>query len=378
MNILQNQFKDEHELVHFLSEFDASEFDLHLVFTDVSYPEDVVISKFFTQTFKDSIVLGCTTAGEIMQKHATEKSFSITSIKFSKTKVKKFTYALQSTKDSYNAGQMLARLLLDDSLSHVLILSDGLNVNGTRLTEGFNSILPSKVNVSGGLAGDGGRFEKTMVVDQNNQFIDNCISVIGFYGHDLKTSSGSYGGWDSFGIDRFVTRSVDNVVFEIDGQPALDLYKSYLGEMSNQLPSSAMFFPLEMRVDEHTDVLVRTILGINEKDKSLTFAGNIPEGASVRLMKANVNRVIDGAEKAAKIANQAKFDAELAIMVSCVGRKLVLKQLVEDEIEAVANQFGERTSFCGFYSYGEILKSHNSENCELHNQTMTITLLSEQ
>lgn len=377
MRVKQSWFKDEHEVIHFLSHFNASEYDLHIVFTDIIYPTEPVISEMFSNAFKDALVIGCTTAGEIINKHSEDRSFSISSIKFEKTKVKKFTYSLQNTSDSFNAGKLLGQLLLSDDLKHVFILSEGIHVNGTRLTEGFNSVLPTEVNVSGGLAGDNGKFEKTLVIDQNNQFSPSCISVIGFYGDSIKSSTGSYGGWDSFGIDRVVTKSKENVVYEIDNQPALDLYKSYLGDMSEQLPGSALFFPLEMRIDEKSDLLVRTILGVSEADKSMTFAGNIPEGASVRLMKTNVNRVIDGAEKAAVIANKEKLDAELVLMVSCVGRKLVLKQLVQDEIEAVVMEFPDATSFTGFYSYGELLKSGFSDNCELHNQTMTITVLSE-
>jgi len=378
MKIKQNRFKDEHELIHFLSHFNAREYDLHIVFTDIIYPSEPVISDLFSKTFENSLVVGCTTAGEIINKHAEDKSFSITSVKFESSRVKKFTYSLQNTSDSFNAGKLLAKLLLADDLKHVFIVSEGLHVNGTRLTEGFNSVLPSDVNVSGGLAGDNGKFEKTLVIDQNNHFSPNCISVIGFYGNEISSRTGSYGGWDSFGIDRIVTRSHENIVYEIDNQPALDLYKSYLGDMSNQLPGSALFFPLEMRIDEKSDALVRTILGVNEADKSMTFAGNIPEGSSVKLMKSNVDRVIDGAEKAAVIANKDNTSSELVLMVSCVGRKLVLKQLVQDEIEAVVNQFSEGTQFCGFYSYGELLKSSFSDNCELHNQTMTVTVLSEQ
>jgi hypothetical protein len=377
MRIKQNRFKDEHELIHFLSNFNARDYDLHIVFTDILYPSEPVISDLFTRTFENALVIGCTTAGEIINKHAEDKSFSITSVKFESSKVKKFTYTLQNTSDSFNAGKLLAKLLLADDLKHVFIVSEGLHVNGTRLTEGFNSVLPADVNVSGGLAGDNGKFEKTLVIDQNNQFSPHCISVIGFYGNEISSRTGSYGGWDSFGIDRIVTRSHENIVYEIDNQPALDLYKSYLGDMSAQLPGSALFFPLEMRIDEKSDVLVRTILGVNDVDKSMTFAGNIPEGSSVKLMKTNVDRVIDGAEKAAVIANKETTSSELVLMVSCVGRKLVLKQLVQDEIEAVVNQFSEGTQFCGFYSYGELLKSSFSDNCELHNQTMTVTVISE-
>lgn len=133
-----------------------------------------------------------------------------------------------------------------------------------------------------------------------------------------------------------------------------------------------------MRVNEQTKPVVRTILAVNEDEQSLTFAGNIPEGSKVRLMKANVDRLINGAEDSAISANKIfKEDTELAILISCVGRRLVLKQLVEEEVEVVRDILGEKPCITGFYSYGEIAPFGEFSPCELHNQTMTITTLSE-
>ncbi len=378
MKINQVVFKSKDEFLNKIHDIDFAGFDVHFLFADKLYLADLDIQQVIDLKFKNEVLMGCSTAGEISLKNFEESSLNITSVKFKNARVKKCAITLDETKDSFKAGEHLAQQLLEEDLKQVFVLSEGIHVNGTYLVDGLNSVLKNDINVSGGLAGDNAEFLKTYVADMNNQFVSDCISAIGIYGSDIHSGSGSYGGWDSFGIDRIVTKSKDNVVYEIDGKPALELYKFYLGDMSKDLPGSALFFPLEMRESEDSELLVRTILGINESENSLTFAGNIPEGAFVRLMKTNVNRVIDAAEKAANLIDELIIDdAKLVLMVSCVGRKLVLKQLTQDEVEAVTSSFSDETVFAGFYSYGELSKLKGNHACNLHNQTMTLTAISE-
>jgi len=190
---------------------------------------------------------------------------------------------------------------------------------------------------------------------------------------------GSLGGWGPFGPDRVVTRSVGNVLYELDSQPALELYKRYLGEHAAGLPATGLLFPLGLRVEGSENRLVRTILGVDDAERSLTFAGDVPEGATVQLMRANHERLVDGAAGAARISYEAigSSSPDLAVLISCVGRKLVLKQMIEEEVEGVRDVLGEQTRLTGFYSNGEIAPFDPTGNCELHNQTMTITTFSE-
>ena len=369
---------DKNKFAQGIAQLQAAAFDLHFIFADKSYFEDAALNEKIKTTFKGSMVAGCSTSGEIHGTSLNENTFSITSVKFDHTPLKKVSYVIESSEDSFKAGVFLANALKQDDLRHVFILSDGLFVNGTELLDGMNSVFDKTVNISGGLAGDNLAFVKTFVADNDNHFISHCVAAIGFYGHHITSECGSFGGWDSFGIDRRVTKSKSNLVYEIDNQPALDLYKSYLGEKAAELPGSAFYFPLEMRENEFSEPLVRTILGISEAEKSITFAGNVPENSYVRLMKTNVNRVIEGANKSAQIIKgNIVTDPDLVILISCVGRKIVLKQLTQDEVEAVTENFSENTPFAGFYSNGEISKMKFVESCKLHNQTMTITAFSE-
>jgi hypothetical protein len=323
-------------------------------------------------------IFGCSTAGEIVGTEVLDDSLVVTAVAFEHTQLKGAQVKLAEAGDSYRAGERLALSLDPEGLVHVLVLSDGLKVNGSQLVEGLVKNLPPGVTATGGLSGDGSRFERTLVCLDGMPEEEN-IAVVGLYGNHLKVGYGSLGGWDSFGPERLVTRSKSNVLYELDGQSALELYKTYLGPSAADLPGSALLFPLSLRAEDGGTGVVRTILGIDEEDQSMIFAGDIPEGSYARLMKANFERLIDGATGAARTSYEAigSSSPDLAILISCVGRKLVLKQRIEEEVEGVRDVLGENTVLAGFYSYGEISPFTPSARCALHNQTMTITTLSE-
>lgn len=331
------------------------------------------------QKFPQVQMIGCSTSGEILDTDVYDESITATAIHFEKSSVASHYLEINKTENSYQAGKDIVSSFNTENLKHIFVLTDGLIVNGSELVRGMEESLPKGVSVTGGLAGDGPDFTKTCVFTHDVAPSTNIVAAVGFYGDNLKLGYASMGGWDSFGMERVITKSKNNILYEIDGEPALDLYKSFLGDQAKGLPASALLFPLSIRTNEDERPIVRTILGVNEEDKSMTFAGDVPEGSYVRLMKANVDRLIDGSEDAAEKSMQ-DWDGEtpeLAILISCVGRKLVLKQMVEEEVETAKEKFGESTTVTGFYSYGEISPFMKFLKCELHNQTMTITLISE-
>ena len=339
---------------------------------------DCDIQGALRSTYPEAHVLGCTTAGEICGTTVSDDSVVATAIHFDHTSVRAAYRPLVNASCSKAVGEQLAADLTGDDLVHVFVLAEGLKVNGSELVKGLRQGLPSSVAVTGGLAGDGARFEKT-VVCLDGQVNDSAVAAIGFYGDRLRVGYGSLGGWDPFGPDRLVTRAEGNVLYELDGRSALELYKTYLGSHTANLPASGLLFPLSLRGQDGEQRVVRTILGVDEKAQSLTFAGDIPEGGYAQLMRANFDRLIDGAQDAATACSEVvgNHTPDLAILISCVGRKLVLNQRTEEEVEGVRNVLGESTVLSGFYSYGEIAPLISSTKCELHNQTMTITTFTE-
>lgn len=330
------------------------------------------------QLYPEAKLIGCSTSGEIHGISVSDDTIVVSALEFEKTEIVFSESVVSGPDGTFDAARNLVSKLPQANLTHVFVLSDGLNVNGTQLVNGLRELLSDNVHVTGGLAGDGANFEQTLVL--SDEGVDsNKIVGIGFYGDNLKIGFGSFGGWDSFGVERLVTKSKNNVLYEIDNEPALKLYKSFLGEKAAELPASGLLFPLSLRSEADSLAVVRTILAVNEEDQSITFAGDLPEGAYVKLMKANVDRLINGADKAAKnsLLNPETANPDFAILISCVGRKLVLKQLVEEEVEATASVLGDKTIQTGFYSYGEISPFSSESKCELHNQTMTITTFKE-
>lgn len=327
------------------------------------------------KAFPQATLVGCSGSGEISGALVTDHSVVVAIAKFERTNL-----AVASAPANPEAGQNLAKQLsaAGTNLRSVLVLSDGLAVNGTELVRGLNSALPAGVVVTGGLAGDGDRFKRTWVLDGETPKI-GLVTAVGFYGDHVKVAHGSKGGWDKFGPERLVTKSENNVLFELDGKPALALYKEYLGERAAGLPATGLLFPLAIRAGQKDEKsLVRTILAVDEEKQSMTFAGDIPEGHLAQLMKANFERLINGAADAATFASAMPTAGgpTLAIAISCVGRRLVLGERAEEELEATLAALPQNTTQVGFYSYGE-LSPYGAGNCDLHNQTMTLTLLSE-
>lgn len=323
-------------------------------------------------------LVGCTTAGEIIEEEVYDDTIVATAVEFEKTQVSVASVVLNSRENSFQAGAHLAAELNRPELRGVMVISDGTRVRGSELVRGMVSVLGNEIPITGGLAGDGSRFESTLV-SCNQRPEPGRIAAIGLYGQALNIGHGSVGGWDPFGPEGQITKSKGNILYELDGQPALELYKRYLGQEADNLPGSALLFPLMIRFGEHSEAgLVRTILSIDDKDHSITFAGDIPEGCRAQLMRTNFERLIDGAEEAASFASIKNGQGEkLAILISCVGRKMVLGQRTVEEVEVVHEILGKDTYQMGFYSYGEISPHVTLGSCELHNQTMTITTLSE-
>jgi hypothetical protein len=329
--------------------------------------------------YPNAEIVGCSTSGEICQEEVFDNCIVCTAIYFERTKIRLACEQIDAMAQSYSIGEKLIEQLHSEDLSHVLVLSEGLHINGSELVKGLNSQLHGQVSISGGLAGDQAVFLETVIV-HNHPGKENVVLAIGFYGPDIRIGYGSQGGWDSFGVDRLVTRSTANVLYELDGQPALALYKKYLGDHAANLPSSALLFPLSFMLPNSQTPIVRTVLSTDEITGSMVFAGDIPEGNYVRLMKANFEKLVGGASDAAEMAKTAldNMEPDLAILISCVGRKLVMKQRVEEELESVRDVMGPDTVLTGFYSYGEICPVTAFEKrCELHNQTMTVTVFKE-
>jgi len=338
---------------------------------------ETVIADIRNQFPYEHMVFG-STSGEIICCNVNDNSISVTAIEFEKSSfIVKSDNILNYDKKAKPLGEALFNEMPKENLKHLFVVSEGSFVNGSSLINGLESNKSSLISVTGGMCGDDARFEKTLASYKENPK-EGEVVLIGFYGETLDISFASFGGWIPFGPERKITSSKANTRFEIDDIPALDLYKKYLGEKANELPQASLFYPLNVTPEGKSEPVVRTILSINNEDNSMVLAGDAPVNSRVQLMMASIDGIADGAQNAAEIAmKNRKNPPQIALIVSCVGRKLVMNQRVEEEIEQVREVVGENVAITGFYSYGEMAPFNGHSSCELHNQTMTLTLISE-
>lgn len=359
-----------------LQKEDYSLANVVFVFGDTDSIKDE--NRFFElkNLFPNAKVVGCSSSGNIFNSQVTKFQIVATAIAFDKATVEISTINFNDNDDIEKLSEELIDKLPKDNLKHIFLMSNGLLINGSQLTRGINKV-NKLIPVTGGLAGDGARFCETYVIADNIPSLRTIVAV-GFYGDSLSIQSGCFAGWSEFGAQRTITKSDGNVLYEIDGQPALDLYKKYLGDYAIDLPNSGLRFPLNIKEDENSPEVIRTLLGINEEEKSITFAGDVPVGFKARLMKPDIEELIQGAGKAALVIDKINDKTALGLIVSCVGRKIVMNQLIDDELEIIQDILGDNMILSGFYSYGEIAPFQDDLlTCKLHNQTMTLTTIYE-
>lgn len=351
---------------------------LVLVFGNRYMLEDSSIYTEIKALFPDGHIVFGSACAEISSSTVNEDSITITAMEFERSTFDiKTSNVLDTDLDSFKTGKELIEKFSAEGLRYVLVVSEGSFINGSQLTRGMSMSGMDNLLITGGLCGDDTRFEKTIASYNENPKAGEIVAI-GFYGESLEISFSIYGGWTPFGPERTVTKSKDNILYELDNKPALDLYKTYLGDKAKDLPGAALLYPLNVKSVDEEQSIVRSILNINEEENAVVLAGDIQIGSKVQLMMTNVDNIANASERAAKQALEFRVNTpEIAFLVSCIGRKLVLDQRVEEEIDEVIEVLGTETTVSGFYSYGEIAPFHGETACQLHNQTMTITLISE-
>jgi hypothetical protein len=347
-----------------------------LVFSFFNNPEDASTVK---KKFPLSTVIGCSSSGSILDRNVIDQQTVISVLQLESASFKKIVIPFKDVSESFAIGQRIGVKLNTSDLKGILILADGLNINGSNLSKGISDQLgDSKVVVCGGMAGDGFEFKNTYTLNEE-KVSQNQVIAIGFYG-PINIFSSYKGGWKNFGPVRKVTKSIDNKLVELDNCPALDIYKEYLGKKSEELPGSALFYPLSITNEEGTTLqCVRTILSVNDTEKTLTFAGNIPNNSYVRLMYSTQQSLLEAAKGAAESINNL-IDTEknvFTMAISCVGRRIVLDEYSPDELASIFSGIPSLKNIIGFYSYGEFSKGLN-QVCDLHNQTMTLIAIQEE
>lgn len=351
--------------------------DLVWVFGAVEALDDPELQRLLDTRLRGIPRLGCSTAGEIDNHGVGDGGVVVTALQLPGGGLRVVEAPFAGMADSRDCGERLGRALDVPGLHDVIVFGQGVDINGSALIDGIVAMVGPQVRVSGGLAADGGRFQRTLVVTPQGIGSDRAVAL-GIANPRLHVGHGSFGGWSPFGPVRTITRCDGNLLYELDGEPALDIYRRYLGDYAADLPASGLLFPFAIvGADRSVQGLVRTILAVDDAQGSLTLAGDVPAGGLLQLMHASTDALVDGAHRAAEAAGAMLAGREpgFALLVSCVGRKLMMGARTEEEVEAVAEVLGQHAAVTGFYSNGEISPFVPDQRCRLHNQTMTITCL---
>lgn len=377
MNIVQAYKKQDQEW-HYSGEKKALTNPLVLVFADRLLLEDDGVLSNIKSEFPYSHIVYASTAGEIIDVDVLENSVTVVAIEFEKSSfIVKTDNIFNHDKNTKELGIALAREMPTDGLKHLFVLSEGSFVSGTSLIKGLEQDIADNVSITGGLCGDNLRYEKTLA-SYNEKPKEGEIILIGFYGESLEITFASYGGWQAFGPERVITKSEGSTLYEIDGKSSLDLYKKYLGDKAGEFAKSALLYPLNVKAPGKDNAVVRAVVTPDHENGSMIFADAVPQDSRVQLIMVSPDDIANGAQTASTLAMQDRITKpQLALVISCIGRKVVMNQRVEEEIELVNEIVGSQAAIAGFYSYGEIAPFHGTRECELHNQTMTLTLISE-
>jgi len=355
---------------------DKEKASLVFVFGDSNVIKEENVFNKLRKLYANAYIVGASSAGNILGVEINDSDVVATAVQFEKGSVKIATVDLTADSHVEEASEQLISQLDEDGLEHVFLLSDGLNINGSAIVRGINNAIKN-VAVTGGMAGDGNRFQETWVIP-NAPARRSCIVAVGFYGDDFVVSSGCFAGWTGFGSEQLITKSSGNVLYELDNMPVLDFYQKYLGKYGEDMASSLLRFPFSIKSRKDDPEIIRTPLTFDEKEKSITFVADVPEGFTARLMKPRIDMLIDGAKMAAEDINQFNENQALGLIVSCTGRKSVMNELVEEELEIIEEVLGDNVQLAGFYSYGELAPfAEDLYTCQLHNQTMTVTAIYE-
>jgi hypothetical protein len=277
------------------------------------------------------------------------------------------------------AGTDLAAQLAPGT-SYVQLFSDGLTGDGCALLAGMASELGDLIPIAGGTAGDSGRFEQTWQF-AGNQVLTDAAVAIGFSG-DFHLGTGIRSGWSPIGLPKKVTRASGNTLYELNGEPALRVFERFLGRHAEKLPSIGVEYPLGLLgtwgdVGEQDYFLLRATMSVNREDGSITFAGEVPEGAMVSLTCGDTASILEASQKAASLALADLGDHSPALIFcySCMARKIVLGRRTHEEIDRIRTAIGPEVPILGFYSYGEYCRIRCGSPSYLHNETATVSVI---
>ncbi len=358
--------------------------DAVFVFSAIKYDQKKMLAGV-NSVIKNVPLIGCSTDGEITTDGYKEDSVSLMVLNSDELSFS-IGYGFEANKDARKTGQDVAQMTLDKRANEkqpaiFFLFGDGVKANGAELVRGAQLVLGEEFHIVGGLAGDGFRFQETYQYYDNQVITDGAVGLL--ISGDVQVATGVQHGWTFIGRGRKVTKAVGNVVYELDGESVFKIYEDYLGERANELPGVAFEFPFGV-IDENNHHYLRCPVGVDREAGTVTFAGEVPVGATIKMTTGTTIEAINAAREASEsaLSKLGTNTTPAAIFIfDCCARKKVLGRRIQHEINAIQGILGGNVPLIGFYTYGEIasIKKEKEgkivEQSVFHNLTDAIVVL---
>ena len=320
------------------------------------------VQKELKACFPTAPVIGTTTGGEVFNGGIVDHSTVISVAVFERSRVR---VSFSDEKDSLKLGRQLAEGLKDRDQKVMIAFADGLGSNGDRILRGLHEVSP-EVPVAGGLAGDMFTFTGTYTFTQD--FLSKTGGVCACIYTDRIHINTLYNlAWIPIGKEMTITKAEGNRIYEIEGRPAVEIYKEYLGkDAETLLPHIAIEFPLVFERDGK--LVARACLGIDD-DGAMVYEGDINEGERVRFSIWDTGEMLDGAGTALKVIRGVPVEG--IFVYTCAARKYLMGKEVEVETKYLQSV----APTVGFLTYGEFFTDRGTKS--FFNYTITLITLSE-
>ncbi|WP_434683907.1 FIST signal transduction protein [Pseudanabaena minima] len=347
-----------------------------LLFAAIDFDHASILQQI-NQTFPNLQLVGCTTDGEMSSIMGFQQDSLILTLFCSDTveifagvghhtEKDAITAAYQAVQQATDKNHAPTKLCITVPASYT---SRGSTTSGEQILKGLESALGGNVPIVGGTAGDQFRFKQTYQFFGTEVFTD-ALPILLFSG-DLYISHGVGCGWQPMGYKSTVTKAQDTVLYEVNGQSALEFYQKYLGDRQ---PTAE--HPLYVYEGDSDRCYLRVPNTYDLEAGSINFLGNIPQGATVQLAEISRDQVIEASASSFKmaLADYPGSEPEAVLIFSCCCRRWLLGTRAKEEYDLVKNSLPKMMPIAGFYTYGEFAPLQ-AQGCNYYHQETFVTLL---
>lgn len=344
----------------------------------IAFGNDKKLYSALKEELEGLSIVGASVTGLIAGTKESEEGLSVVFYEFGKSRVKTCFVEFEKWGDGEEVGKKIFEQLKAPDLKGILVLSEGLKLNCSEMVEEIAKAKEPHVSLAGGLAGDVFTYDDIFVFNDKEGISDSAVVAVGFYGDHFHMDVVAHSGITPMGVEREVTKVEDYTIYELDGKPAVEVYKEYFGtDDLESISKDLVKFPFSITNNYIEEGVVRTPLRFSEDKKGIQFTGSIPLGSRVRLMQSASSKFIDGVYDLVDSAPESFNGNDKSLLaISCACRKAVLGGIVDQEAEIICEEFNKE-GIVGFYSFGEIASDKHDQSF-LYNQTLTLVSIYEE